>query len=185
MSQIILVRHAKVDIPNHWIYSYEIKEYLELYNTSPILKEPISKELQKLVEGADTLATSKLFRAKETLKLFNKEPNFTSSLFNESPLPYFDFKLFKLPAKVWVVFYRLLWLLGFSKNAISLKQEQLYAKKAAIKLTKLANNGNVVLIGHGVKNYLIAKELKSMGYILTKKGSKKNLGYYIAIKTTN
>ena len=129
MSQIILIRHAKVDIKNPWIYSYKLDKYLELYNNSPVLKELISKELQKLVENADILATSELLRAKETLKLFNKTPSFTSPLFNESPLPYAKFKLFKLPAKVWIVIYRAAWLFGFSKNANSIKQERLIAKK--------------------------------------------------------
>jgi hypothetical protein len=177
MSQIILIRHAKVDIPNLWIYSYEIKEYLELYNNSPISKEPIPKELRKLVESADTLATSELLRAKETLKLFNKAPDFTSSLFNESPLPYANFRLFKLPAKVWIIIYRIAWLFGFSKNTLSIKQERNIAKMAVKEL--LLKEKNILLIGHGVKNFLIAKELKKMGYSVIKKSDSKNLGYYI------
>jgi hypothetical protein len=177
MPQIILIRHAKVDISNPWIYSAQLKDYLEVYNNSPILKEPISKKLQKFVKNADTLATSELLRAKETLKLFNKEPDFTSPLFNESPLPYVKFKLFKLPAKVWTVIYRVAWLFGFSKNANSIKQERLIAKKAA--LTLISKKQNIVLVGHGIKNYLIAKELKRFDYFLVKKSGNENFGYYI------
>jgi len=176
MLHVILIRHAKVDISNPWIYSSQLKEYLELYNSSPILKEPISKELRKLIENSDILATSELLRAKKTLKLFNKEPDFTSPLFNESPLPYAKFKLFKLPTKVWIIIYRIAWLFGFSRNANSIKQERVIAKKVALKL--LSTRKNITLVGHGVKNYLIAKELKRLGCFLVKKSANKNLGYY-------
>jgi len=73
MRQITLIRHAKVDIKNPWIYSFELKKYLELYNSASIKKTLVDKDIKKLIKDANFIATSKLFRAEESLKLFNKE----------------------------------------------------------------------------------------------------------------
>lgn len=71
----------------------------------------------------------------------------------------------RLPAAVWVALFRLLWLCGFSRNADSIQKTGIRAKAAAQKLMTLAEKGPVLLVGHGIMNRLIARELIAAGWL--------------------
>lgn len=75
----------------------------------------------------------------------------------------------RLPPSVWVLFFRLLWLLGYSRGADSIRVTKIRAKSAAHKLIALTKNGTVLLVGHGIMNRLIAKELNALGWAGPKK----------------
>ncbi|SFZ98189.1 hypothetical protein MNB_SV-5-1495 [hydrothermal vent metagenome] len=180
MSQIILVRHAEVKIDNPLIYSSQMKTWIEKYNTTAIDVTEISDELKTLVENADILLTSGLSRTKETLKIFNKEPDYSHIVFNEAELPYSDLTLFKIPANIWTIFFRIAWLLGYSNHSESYKEAKIRAEIAADKLIDFTNQyKNILFVGHGVMNRLIIKALRKRGLVLKEKIGSGNLGYTI------
>ena len=54
-----------------------------------------------------------------------------------------------------------MWLFGFNKNGESFTKAKTRAKEAACQLIALAEeNEKVILIGHGVMNRLIARQLR-------------------------
>jgi len=186
VSQIILVRHAEVKIDNPRIYSNQIKTWIEEYNSAPIELSKVSQELKELVENADILLASKLIRTSETLKIFNKEPDYTFEIFNEAELPYNDLTTFKMPAKIWALLFRIAWLFGYSRNSESYKDTKKRAELAAKKLIDFAKeHENILLVGHGVMNRLIVKALQKRGLELKEKSGSGNLGYTILIETSS
>jgi len=93
------------------------------------------------------------------------------SLFRESALPHFDGGPVALPLAVWVTVCRLLWLAGFSKNGEAYVATKCRARQAANWLAGLAGlaglaeaHGSVLLVGHGLMNYLIAQQLRANGW---------------------
>ena len=180
MGKIIILRHAKVNINNPKIYAKDMQRFIDKYNSLEIEQTNISDELKELLNEANFFMTSELKRAKDTLSLFNKESNLASSLFNEADLPYSNTKGFKLPAKVWAVIFRVAWLFGYSKNATSYKATKLRAKEAAnMLLTYLKTNKTIAIVGHGVMNRVIIKELKNKGALVSQNRGSSNLSYIV------
>ena len=80
-------------------------------------------------------------------------------------MPHFDRSFLTLPAMGWFVLLRIMWLFGFRKNGESFTQAKFRAKQAANKLIALAEkNDKVILVGHGLMNRLIAKQLRLKGW---------------------
>jgi hypothetical protein len=86
-------------------------------------------------------------------------------VFCEADLPYGHWNIPKLPLSVWGVLFRLAWFCGYSSNVESLLRAEARALCAAKRLLALARkNGSVFLVGHGIMNMLIAKQLLAMGW---------------------
>jgi len=180
MSQILIMRHAKVRLDNPWITAKQMGEFIEQYNNAPVEVPYVTENLIQLVDNADIFLVSKLARSQETLYYLKKNPTMRSSLFNEAELPFGNGKIVKLPAMLWTIVFRVMWLFGYSKDCESYKEAKLRAKKATDKLLKYAkNNEKVILIGHGIINKLIAKVLISRGVTLVEQTGHTNLGYSI------
>jgi len=180
MSQIVLVRHGKVKVNIPSIYSKQMKEFIETYNQAPIEFYTISNELQSIIDNADIVLSSELSRTKETLKYLGREAQESDALFNEAALPYMNGNIVKLPATLWAVIFRIMWILGYSKHSESYKEAKIRAREATDKLIEYAKrNKKVVLLGHGVMNKLISKELIHRGVTLLEKTGSGNLGYTI------
>ncbi len=180
MSQIILLRHAKVIIDNPKIYSNQMHEFIERYNTIPIEDTEPPSMVAKLVDSANIVVTSKLSRTVQTLSLFNKKPNLSSEIFNEAQLPYSNRRFFKLPDKVWAPIFRVAWLFGYKNNSESFSEAKQRAELGADILIEFANDNRVVLlVGHGIMNRLIAKALLKKGAVIKEKTGDGNLAYSI------
>ena len=180
MSQIILLRHAKVKINIPSIYSSQMKEFIEAYNQAPIEFDDVSDELKSIIDSADIILSSELSRTKETLKYLGKEAQHSDTIFNEAELPYANGKIVKLPATVWAALFRIMWIFGYSKQSESYKEAKVRAKLSADTLIAYAkSNKSVLLVGHGVMNKLISKELIDSGVTLVKKTGNGNLGYTV------
>ena len=180
MNQVILLRHAKVIIDNPKIYSKQMGEFIKEYNSVSIENVEPSSRVKELVESADMVVTSKLLRTILTLKLFNKKPDLSSEIFNEAQLPYSNRRFFKLPAKVWVAIFRVVWFFGYRSNSESYRQAKQRAEHGADILIELANNKRTILfVGHGIMNRLIVKALIKRGALLKERTDNNNLGYTI------
>ena len=180
MSQIVLLRHARVKIGIPTIYSSQMKEFIEVYNQAPVEFDDVNDALKSIINSADIVLSSELSRTKETLKYLGKEAQHSDTIFNEAELPYANGKIVKLPATVWAVLFRIMWIFGYSKQSESYKEAKARAKLSADKLIVYAKaDKSVLLVGHGVTNKLISKELMYGGVTLVKKTGNGNLGYTV------
>jgi len=180
MQKIILLRHGEVDIKDYKnISANQFRKWIIEYNNSDIKSEFSSKnEIQNLLNETDILICSNLKRSIQSIEIFDKIPFETNDIFNEAELPYSNWNLLKLNPKIWLIIFRILWLFGYSQNCESFKKTKQRAKNATEKLIELSKqNKPIILIGHGIINKLIQKELILQKWNETKKVKSNNWDY--------
>ena len=180
MQKIILLRHGEVDIKDYKnIPANQFGKWIIEYNNSDIKSDfSLKAEINDLLNKTDILICSNLKRSIQSVEIFNKTPFEINNVFYEAELPYLNWYLLKLNPKVWLIFFRILWLFGYSKNCESYKKAKIRAKKATKRLIELSKqNKPVILIGHGIINRLIRKELILQKWNETKKAKNKNWDY--------
>jgi len=180
MKKIILLRHAEVNIQDYKnISANQFDKWIIDYNNSDIKSEFSSKdEIRYLLNETDILICSNFKRSSQSIEIFDKIPFETNDIFNEAELPSLNWNLLKLNPKIWLIFFRILWLFGYSQNCESFKKTKLRAKKATEKLIELSNQDKtVILVGHGIMNKLIRKELILQKWNETKKVKSNNWDY--------
>jgi broad specificity phosphatase PhoE len=168
--EISLIRHGKSKfIENNLITCKEFKNWVEKYDYNGVFEENSypSETLEKIAT-ANIIITSDLKRSIESAKLLNPNVKAVSvPLFRETELPTPLTKLWgiKLNPSVWAVMLRCLWFSGYSSGCESLSNAKDRSEKASKLLVEYAKEHNtVVLVGHGLFNMLIAKELQKMGW---------------------
>ena len=182
MQKIILLRHGEVDIKDYQnISAHQFGKWINEYNYSDIKSDFSSKdEIKNLLNETDILICSNLKRSIQSIEIFDKIPFETNDVFNEAELPFSNWSLIKLNPKVWLIFFRILWLFGYSQNCESYKETKQRAKKATEELIELSKkNKTVILAGHGIMNKLIQKELILQKWNETKKAKSNNWDYGI------
>lgn len=158
--EIILLRHGNPEVElKGYINASELKKLTITYAESGIKDFP--PETLKDQFTSHYVVCSNLERSIHSAKKLNfKQIHLSDALFKESDIPYFNQSIIKLPVMTWLVILRILWLFGFNKNGESIKQAKNRAKYASKKLIELAEeHEKVILIGHGLMNRLIAKQL--------------------------
>jgi broad specificity phosphatase PhoE len=180
MKKIILLRHGEVDIENYEnISASQFEKWIIEYNNSDIKSDFLTKnEIKELLNKTDILICSNLKRSIQSIEIFDKMPFETNDIFNEAELPFSNWNLLKLNPKAWLIFFRILWFFGYSKNCESYKETKQRVKKATERLLELSKqNETVILTGHGIMNKLIRKELILQKWNETKKVGSKNWDY--------
>jgi broad specificity phosphatase PhoE len=87
------------------------------------------------------------------------------SIFREAALPHSKWNFPKLSPACWMVWFRILWLMGYSNHCETLQEAKKRANIGGKKLESLAREkGPVLLIGHGFMNRLIANYLRRNGW---------------------
>ncbi len=133
-----------------------------------------ANELKEAIENEYNLASI------DTLTLLGKKADYIDKIFTEIEFLYTNKKIMKLSLFTWAFLFRLAWIIGFSGGSKSYKENKIEALKASKILITLARKKNcVMLVGHGLKNRLIAKALKKEGWIESKKMRMNNLDYGI------
>lgn len=166
--EITLIRHGKSKLTeNDKMTCGDFQQWVEKYDNNGVFEESTypSETIEKIAT-AKLVVTSDLKRAVESAQFLNPAVRVISDpMFRETELPRIAMKLLKFKPNSWAVILRILWLCGNSNECESLSAAKLRAKKAAQQLTDLAaENGSVALVGHGVFNRLIAKELQKQGW---------------------
>ena len=170
MMTIILMRHGKPVLrQSGWITPAEMAGWIDHYNLSEVETDGTPIASLQLANSATCIVASTTQRALSSVQVLNHTVTITDSVFCEAQLPFALWRFPQLPPSVWVVFFRLLWLLGYSRGADSIQVTKIRAKSAAHKLIALAENGTVLLVGHGIMNRLIATELNTLGWVGPKK----------------
>jgi broad specificity phosphatase PhoE len=178
--KIILIRHAEVDISkNAFVYASEIPKWIDIYNNAEIKKHFVSKsEISNIFNSSNKIFCSGLKRSVDSVKLYGKNPNEQDEVFNEAGLPYANWRWVKLPLSVWATVFRVMWIFGYKNNGESLQEAKVRAKKGADKLIEYCEKGNTVtLLGHGLMNRLIGKELLQRGWTTPHKMGISNWAY--------
>ena len=165
--EIILMRHGKPALTGSAkVTSREMCNWITEYDLSDT-GEDIPPDFSKsLAFSASRIISSPLPRALSSLKALGLEPDVIDEVFREAGLPVFHLPGFRLSPIVWAAFFRVMWLCGLSRNVERVGIAKRRAAQAANSLVGLANasDGPVLLMGHGVMNRLIARELKSLGF---------------------
>ena len=161
MPNIIVYRHAEpVVSDNEIILGHDFPLWVSRYNASDILTA-------KAIDPKEPfILASTLKRSVETGKLLGREVR-EHSLLREAEVPLIRFPAFRMKAKYWLMFSRILWLLGFYKDCESFDA----AKQRINKITDLIHsylnvNKKVVMVGHGFMNRLLRKRLIQQGWSL-------------------
>ena len=162
--QIILVRHGRPDFRDGApIAPRELRSWIERYNRAGVVGEPPDAAVRSAATA--TIVSSPTKRAVESARrLARGREIVTCEVFRETDLPHSLWRWPKLPPAWWVVLFRLAWYCGFGGQAETASATTTRAGEAAENLIALAGDGGVVLlVGHGIMNSMIAKQLLARG----------------------
>lgn len=166
--KIVILRHGKPVTPSlRKLSASEFSGWVREYNAAGLC--PTSKPTSQSKECANkcnAVVCSALRRSIESAKaLNNKGIVLSDSIFNEAGLPVANWKVIKLSPKIWAVAFRILWLLGYSRNSESFKEAKSRASEAVAKLSEIAlEYESVLFVGHGVYNRILSNELRQHGW---------------------
>ena len=172
--EIVLLRHGKPNVElSGYLSTKELKQLVYDYAQSSIQDLPDEKLKSNFKDHF--VVCSDLLRSLDSAKLLNlNNIHVSDALYRETDLPHFDKFNFKLPIIFWVVFLRVIWLFGFSKNGESYKQAKKRSRLAADELIKLARkNEKILVVGHGLINRLIGQELHRRKWKVAKNEGKR------------
>lgn len=161
------------------VTSHEMAEWITRYDRSDTGSDMPPHASKPLASSALHVISSPLPRALSSLNALGREPDLIDEVFREAELPIFKMPVFRFSPILWATFFRIMWLCGFSRNVEPLgiaKQRAVQAADILVTSVK-ASNGPVLLMGHGVMNRLIAKELISQGW---KERRRQGNGYWNA-----
>ena len=181
------MRHGEVDLNNSkYLSQSEFYLWLKEYNSSSIKYPFHTKEkIETILKDPNIVICSNLSRSIESVTIFQKNPFENNSLFNEAEIPHLAWDFIKLKPLIWLILSRLAWLLGYSKNCESISSMRKRAKIASQRLIELSeDNKTIVLVGHGIFNRFIKKELILKKWTETQKLQHTNWGYGLYEFTT-
>ncbi|WP_312269695.1 histidine phosphatase family protein [Pseudescherichia sp.] len=163
--EITLVRHGKPDLKKSGSVSAAgMREWVLAYDASRISGSP-APTVNAACQNSKLIVSSPLPRAISSLETLGVKPDFILNELSEAPLPIFNVPTIKLSPSLWLVLFRLFWLVGASSNSESCSDAKERAKSVADRLAALAHEHNRVFsMGHGIMNKLIAKELERAGW---------------------
>lgn len=175
--RIVLVRHGRPAFDHRgWIAPKDMGARIARYgyagiqtnagaDTETVGERQAYAAAVTAARGAGCIAASDLARSKQSARLLaNGRELLCEPLFREADMPYCKWGWPVLPYRLWCAMFRVAWLCGFSAQAESLADAEARARDAAQRLMDLARErGSVLLVGHGVMNRLIARDLLARG----------------------
>jgi broad specificity phosphatase PhoE len=167
---IILMRHGQPKMAaTEKISMLELKDWIEQYNRSEIIRHPAPNASLQLAATATVIVSSNAPRALTSVQVLGLKPAVADALFCEAQLPYGRWRFPRLSPFTWVFIFRVLWMCGYSSGVESFGAARLRASAAAQQLQSLAGEGPVLLLGHGFMNRMIAKQLLADGWTRQKR----------------
>jgi broad specificity phosphatase PhoE len=162
---ITLMRHGKpIFAPGGWLAPVELGSWIARYDQSDVLTSPIPADSIAAARNAALVLTSTLPRARASALALGHAAGRSDALFREAPLPFPLWRYPRLSPALWIVLLRLSWLCGYARGADSVAAVRRRAQAASAQLIACAANGPVLLIGHGIMNHMIARELRAAGW---------------------
>ncbi|ROP61749.1 broad specificity phosphatase PhoE [Enterobacter sp. BIGb0383] len=148
------------------VTSAEMIDWIAQYDLSDTGSDTPPGASKLLASSASKIVSSPLPRAISSLKALGRDPDIIDGVFREAELPVSRIPALRLSPLNWAIFFRIMWLCGLSRKVERFRMAKKRAVKAADLLNSLAKNANgpVLLLGHGIMNRLIAKELIASGW---------------------
>lgn len=166
--KIILLRHGEPDIDTGLkVTPREYGDWLRVFNRASIKDTHLPcEDLKQLVQQCDYVICSHLSRSIDSARALGvSKIEISDPLFREFEMPYFSWKFPRLPATVWSVLFRLMWLAGYSSNAESSKLAKLRVVECMESLEQYAEKyGMVLFVGHGYLLRYLTKRLIANGW---------------------
>ncbi|MGZ4956317.1 MAG: histidine phosphatase family protein [Methylobacter sp.] len=163
--KIILMRHGKpVLTPTDRITPAEMERWIEHYNLSEVEADSAPIAGLQWLDSTTCIVSSTAPRALSSAQALSHTASVVDAVFCEAQLPFALWRFPRLSPFVWAAFFRLFWFFGYSRGSESVQATKTRAKTAVRKLIALAEQGPVLLVGHGIMNRLIAKELIALGW---------------------
>lgn len=162
------MRHGRPDVDRRlWLNAAQFGDWVNAYDVAGIdtAYPPAQAAIDQAAQCAVTVC-SPLSRSRESAILLGaKRIAAADSLFREMEMPHAAWRFPRLALSLWLVFFRLAWLLGYSGGVESFKLAKGRAFACAERLaTMAATDENVLFVGHGSLNWFIARHLKKMGW---------------------
>ena len=163
---IILVRHGKPNCDNDTpVAGSAFAQWLRTYNEAPL--DPAAGPpwaLSDQARSVSLIVASPLRRSLESADLLAPSvPRLTEAFFREVGTPGSFTSAVALNPHFWSRLARAAWLCGWSPDCESFSEARARARLAATQLIHLAEQyGSVMLVGHGVFNLLIARNLRRL-----------------------
>ena len=165
-GEIILMRHGKPDIgPIDKVSARDMKQWIQLYDLAGIVDEPVPEASQALARAAGVIVSSPAPRALASVAALGLSPSVVDAVFCEAQLPHGQWAQPRLSPFTWAFIYRMAWLCGLAAQVESARNAGLRADQAAQQLQMLAEDKDVLLMGHGFMNRMIAKRLARAGWV--------------------
>lgn len=171
IMRIILVRHGEPKIDQQrWIGHKGFIAFMDAYRDAGLMPESAPPEYTaNLTRGITRVFTSELPRSIDSARALLPDAEFISDeVFTEAPLapPRIPGLRMKVPG--WAVVSRVAWHGGYSPRIENFRQSRRRAQKALhILLDAAAEDGTVVLVGHGYFNAILGRMLRLKGFVRT------------------
>lgn len=164
--QITLMRHGKPRLPQtKWLAPHEMEQWIGHYDRSEVELAGIPLASVGAARNASTIVASTAPRALSSVRALGHHTHVADALFCEAPLPFALWRFPRLPPQAWAAFFRVLWFFGYSRGSDSIHVTKARAKAASERLIGLTSHGPVLLVGHGIMNRLVARELLAAGWV--------------------
>lgn len=164
-GRIILMRHGRPLIEAPGLVSPAgLQRWIEAYDRAAVEQDNVPPAVQLLARSAGIIISSSATRALSSLQALGIEPAIVDAAFGEARLPSGRWPLPLLPAPAWALWFRTRWLLGLHGGVEPFHACRQRAAGAKSRLIALAERGNVLLMGHGLMNRLIARQLQADGW---------------------
>lgn len=171
---IILMRHGKPDHPaTGRVSARALAEWCAAYDRAVICDVPPPRS-RAIAHQASVVATSPLPRARASVTRLGLQADTVDAVFQEVAIPLLPHARPQLPLTLWLALLRLLWLCGYAGQVESVQHARARACRAADRLVALSQHGTVLLLGHGIMNKLIARELRRRGWQAEKHASSRH-----------
>jgi broad specificity phosphatase PhoE len=171
---IILMRHGKPEQQiTGRLSAQALADWCNAYDLSRVSDWPPDRSIN-IARLATVVACSPLPRAHSSLSRLGLSPHAVDHLFSEVEIPLLPVGQLQLPTTLWLTLLRLLWFCGYAGESESLSLARQRASLAADKLITLSQRGTVLLLGHGIMNKMIARELRKRGWQAEKHASSRH-----------
>jgi broad specificity phosphatase PhoE len=166
--EIILARHGEPALRQRsWIAPRQIAGWIQAYNHAGIVDEDAPLKVCAKAAQSRVIVSSPWPRCLESARaVAPRRDIFSEDTLREAELPYSSWVFPRLPLTVWTVLFRLGWFCGYSTNSEPFAAARGRARSAAARLIEFAREHQAVfVIGHGVMNAMIARDLQRQGWI--------------------
>ncbi|VAX25292.1 hypothetical protein MNBD_NITROSPINAE04-421 [hydrothermal vent metagenome] len=163
---ILLARHGPPNIESAKpLLTREMSQWITDYSRARLAKlEKSPGKNQSIPVKCALWYSSDLPRAVDSAIALGIKP-ISLPLFREADLPHLNIPYLRLPPLVWVGLFRLAWFAGYGRNEKSIDTARARSVRACrLLIDQAIQKGSVGLIGHGVMNKLIGRNLLAEGW---------------------